>query len=140
MSPIMRYFTISSLLYFVLGALLGFIMAVYPPSINYLLLTHVHFLLLGFIAMMIYSVGYHVLPRFSGFKLYSNRLIIIQFYLANIGLLGMALIWIISSDNPGYSLITLLFFSIFAFLEFAAIFIFVFNNIMTLSGKAGRIM
>jgi cbb3-type cytochrome oxidase subunit 1 len=140
MSPAIRYFTISSLLYLVFGALLGFIMAIYPPSISFLLLTHVHFLLLGFIAMMIYSVGYHVLPRFSGFKLYSNRLIIIQFYLANIGLLGMALIWVISSDNPGYDLVTQLFFSIFAFLEFAAICIFVLNNLMTLSGKAGRIM
>jgi cbb3-type cytochrome oxidase subunit 1 len=140
MSPAIRYFTVASLLYFVFGALLGFIMAIYPPSISYLLLTHVHFLLLGFIAMMIYSVGYHVLPRFSGFKLYSDRLIIIQFYLANIGLLGMALFWIISNDNPGYCLMTQLFFSIFAFLEFTAVCIFVFNNIMTLSGKAGRIM
>lgn len=137
MSPIIRYFTIASLLYLIVGTGLGLIMAIYPPSINYLLLAHVHFLLLGFIAMMIYSVGYHVLPRFSGFKLYSEMLITVQFYLANIGLLGMALTWIASKDivSGFYSILAL---GLFASMEFIGICIFVYNNIMTLSGKGGK--
>ena len=98
MSPIIRYFTVASLFYLVLGTGLGLAMALYPQSIGCLLLAHVHFLLLGFIAMMIYSVGYHVLPRFSGFNLYSELLITVQFYLTNIGLIGMALTWIILKD------------------------------------------
>ncbi|MHB1661000.1 MAG: hypothetical protein ACYCSQ_05720 [bacterium] len=138
MSPIIRYFTIASLIYLVVGAGLGLIMSIYPSSINYLLLTHVHFLLLGFIAMMIYSVGYHVLPRFSGFKLYSELLVTVQFYLANIGLLGMASIWIIYR-NIIVGFCPVLFLSVFASMEFIGICIFVFNNIMTLSGKGGKI-
>lgn len=137
MSPLIRYFTIASLVYLAIGTFLGLIMSVYPPSINYLLLAHVHLLLLGFIAMMIYSVGYHVLPRFSGFNLYSNFLVTVQFYMTNIGLIGMALIWIFSRDviSGFYSI---LFLFIFAIMEFTGICIFVFNNVMTLSGKGGK--
>lgn len=137
MSPIIRYFTIASFLYLILGAGLGLIMAVYPQSVNYLLLAHVHFLLLGFIAMMIYSVGYHVLPRFSGFKLYSELLVTVQFYLTNTGLIGMALTWIFSGDSiSGFYSVFIL--GLFASMEFIGICIFVFNNIMTLSGKGGK--
>ena len=137
MSPIIRYFTIASLLYLVIGTALGLVMALYPPSIGYLLLAHVHFLLLGFIAMMIYSVGYHVLPRFSGFKLYSEFLITVQFYLTNIGLIGMALTWIIL-NNAVSGFYPVLILGSFASMEFIGICIFVFNNIMTLSGKGGK--
>ncbi len=137
MSPIIRYFTIASLFYLVIGAGLGLVMALHPPSIGYLLLAHVHFLLLGFIAMMIYSVGYHVLPRFSGFKLYSELLIIVQFYLTNIGLIGMAITWIILGNAvSGFYHILIL--GSFTSMEFIGICIFVFNNIMTLSGKGGK--
>ena len=137
MGPIIRYFTVASLLYLVIGTGLGLIMAVYPQSTGYLLLAHVHFLLLGFIAMMIYSVGYHVLPRFSGFKLYSEFLITVQFYLTNIGLIGMASTWIIFNDIiSGFYPVLIL--SLFASMEFIGICIFVFNNIMTLSGKGGE--
>jgi cbb3-type cytochrome oxidase subunit 1 len=137
MSPVIRYFTIASLFYLLVGTGLGLVMSIYPASISYLLLSHVHFLLLGFIAMMIYSVGYHVLPRFSGFKLYSELLVTVQFYLTNIGLAGMASTWIISKDvMSGFYAVLIL--GLFASMEFIGICIFVFNNIMTLSGKGGR--
>jgi hypothetical protein len=127
----------ASLIYLVIGSCLGLIMAIYPPSTCYLLLAHVHFLLLGFIAMMIYSVGYHVLPRFSGFKLYSELLVTIQFYLANIGLIGIALTWTFYNDAvTGFYPVLIL--SSFALMEFTGICIFVFNNIMTLSGRGGK--
>lgn len=137
MNPIIVYFTILSLLYLIIGAALGLIMAVYPPSINYLLLAHIHFLLLGFVAMMIYSVSYHVLPRFSGFNLYSETLITVQFYLVNIGLIGMVVTWIISGDviSGFYQILSLGF---FASMEFIGVCIFVYNNVMTLAGKGGK--
>ncbi len=138
MNPVLIYFTIASLLYLIAGAALGLIMAVYPPSINYLLLAHIHFLLLGFIAMMIYSVSYHVLPRFSGFNLYSERLITVQFYLVNIGLIGMISTWIISRDVIS-GLYQILAIGFFASMQFIGICVFVYNNVMTLSGKGGKI-
>jgi len=55
----------------------------------------VHLNLLGFMSMMIYGVGYHILilPRFSGRPVYSPLLMRIQFWFANPGLIGMAVSW-----------------------------------------------
>jgi hypothetical protein len=50
---------------------------------------HVHFNLLGFMSMMIYGVGYFILPRFNGRTLRWPSWVPIHFYLANIGLIGM---------------------------------------------------
>jgi cbb3-type cytochrome oxidase subunit 1 len=45
-----------------------------------------HMTLLGFVTMMIYGVGYHVLPRFVGSPLWSRRLPAWHVWLSNIGL------------------------------------------------------
>jgi hybrid cluster-associated redox disulfide protein len=50
---------------------------------------HVHFNLLGFMSMMIYGVGYFILPRFNGRTLRWPSWVPIHFFLANIGLIGM---------------------------------------------------
>jgi hypothetical protein len=50
---------------------------------------HVHFNLLGFMSMMIYGVGYFILPRFNGRTLHWPSLVPIHFYVANLGLIGM---------------------------------------------------
>jgi hypothetical protein len=50
---------------------------------------HVHFNLLGFMSMMIYGVGYFILPRFNGRTLHWPSWIPIHFFIANIGLIGM---------------------------------------------------
>ena len=49
-------------------------------------LSHGHVLLIGFVAMMIFGV----LPVFAGTDLYSLPLAEIQFWLQNIGLIGLA--------------------------------------------------
>jgi hypothetical protein len=50
---------------------------------------HVHFNLLGFMSMMIYGVGYFILPRFNGRTLHWPSWVPIHFFIANIGLIGM---------------------------------------------------
>jgi hypothetical protein len=50
---------------------------------------HVHFNLLGFMSMMIYGVGYFILPRFNGRTLRWPSWVPVHFFVANIGLLGM---------------------------------------------------
>ena len=52
--------------------------------------SHAHILLIGFVSMMIFGVGYHLLPVFAGTDLFSLRLAEIQFWLQNIGLIGLA--------------------------------------------------
>jgi hybrid cluster-associated redox disulfide protein len=50
---------------------------------------HVHFNLLGFMSMMIYGVGYFILPRFNGRTLRWPSWVPAHFYAANLGLIGM---------------------------------------------------
>lgn len=95
MSKITVWFIRCAMVYFLIAAILGLHMTVSGTLQPYYSI-HVHFNLLGWMSMMIYGVAYHILPRFSGRPLYSDRLAEVQFWLANIGLLGMALGWAIS--------------------------------------------
>lgn len=59
---------------------------------------HGHLMLLGFVTMMIYGVGLHVLPRFAGRALFSERMADGQFALANLGLWSMAYGWLADQE------------------------------------------
>jgi cbb3-type cytochrome oxidase subunit 1 len=82
----------AALLYFLVGNLLGLLLGTgvishaWRPA-------HAHLNLLGFVAMMIYGVAYHALPRFRGVPLRRTGLALVQVILANVALVGMALSW-----------------------------------------------
>ena len=82
-----------SLVYFIGGALIGFLVLLWPGEAGYYISSHVHLNLLGFMSMMIYGVGYHILPKFSGQHIYSPMIMKVQFWLSNVGLIGMAVSW-----------------------------------------------
>jgi cbb3-type cytochrome oxidase subunit 1 len=82
----------ASLAYFLLGNLLGLLLGLDVASYAWRP-AHAHLNLLGFVAMMIYGVAYHALPRFAGVPLRRARLALAQVVLANVALLGMALSW-----------------------------------------------
>ena len=84
----------TSLISFLVGSVLGMVLAIGPSYGSYFLDAHVHLNLLGFMAMMIYGVGYHVLPRFSGTTIHSRRLMVVHYYLGTATLACMALCWI----------------------------------------------
>lgn len=84
----------TSLAAFLVGSTLGLTMAIEPYYASYFISAHVHLNLLGFMAMMIYGVGYHVLPRFSGVTIHSRPLMIAHYYLGTATLAAMALCWI----------------------------------------------
>lgn len=88
------------MIYFLLAILLGLHMSVAGPVYPWMPI-HTHFNLLGWMSMMIYGVGYHILPRFSGKPLWSDKLALWQLWLANIGLVGMAGGWIIRNAEGG---------------------------------------
>ena len=75
----------ASLLWLAAGVSLGIAMALQPAWAVYRA-AHLHMNLLGFVAMMIFGVAYHVIPRFTGNPLHSRRLAGLQWWLANIGL------------------------------------------------------
>ncbi|MCC7487410.1 MAG: hypothetical protein IT529_20750 [Burkholderiales bacterium] len=60
---------------------------------------HAHMMLLGFVLMTIYGVGLHVLPRFGGYPVRSERIATVQFWLANAGLPLMIAGWAGSTDR-----------------------------------------
>ena len=67
-----KAFLKASLAWLSLGVTLGVAMAAHPIWTLYRL-AHVHMVLLGFVTMLIYGVGYHVIPRFTGSPLFSRR-------------------------------------------------------------------
>jgi hybrid cluster-associated redox disulfide protein len=86
-----RAFIFAALVYLALGGLLGLGMAVVPGAPDHLSFTHVHLLLGGFMAMMVFGVGYFILPRFAGTALRWPRLVGVHFWMANLSLLAMAI-------------------------------------------------
>jgi cbb3-type cytochrome oxidase subunit 1 len=119
-----KAFVKASLMYFGIGTLMGLGMVIFPEIRFTLTRVHVHVLLLGFMAMMIYGVGYHILPRFMGRPVYSHRLGNVQAWFANITLVGLSLSWILEVKVGGiWHYLAIL----FGVGQAAAIFIFVFN-------------
>jgi cbb3-type cytochrome oxidase subunit 1 len=89
-----KAFVKASLTYLALGILLGVAMVIHPGVRFILNRVHTHLNLLGFMAMMIYGVGYHILPRFMGRPIYSHRMGNAQVWLANITLIGLSVSWV----------------------------------------------
>ncbi len=96
-----KAFVKASLIYLGIGTLMGVWMVLTPDIRFTMTRVHVHILLLGFMAMMICGVGYHILPRFMGRPVYSHRLGNIQVWLANITLVGLSMSWILEVHQGG---------------------------------------
>jgi len=80
-----KRFLQAALVWLGLGVTLGAAMAVYPLLVVYRP-AHIHTNLLGFVAMMIFGVAYHVIPRFFGQKLRYRWLAGAHWWIANCGL------------------------------------------------------
>lgn len=85
-----RAFIRSSVTWLTLGVTLGLAMTIWPRLTVYRT-AHVHMLLLGFVAMMIFGFGYHVVPRLAGNRLYWPAWAGAHVWLANAGLAALSL-------------------------------------------------
>jgi cytochrome c oxidase cbb3-type subunit 1 len=132
MDRFVKGFIVMSIVYLALAAVLGIFM-LGSQSAMQLKFVHSHLNMLGWVSMMIYGVGYHILPRFMGRPLYSNRLGEAQFYLANISLVAMLLFYTMTVYSPDgvYRTLTML----SGVVQVAAIFLFFYNMLMTLLTK-----
>jgi cytochrome c oxidase cbb3-type subunit 1 len=83
-----KAFIRASLLWFVAGITLGLAMAIHPAWIVYRP-AHAHMNLVGFVVMMIFGVGYQMLPRFFGHPIHSRAFAAAHVWLANLGLAGL---------------------------------------------------
>ncbi len=81
-----RLYVTIGLIYGLVSGLLMIVQSVDPMLIpGNVTHVHGHMMLLGFVLMTIDGVGLHVLPRFGGYPLRSERIATIQFWLANAG-------------------------------------------------------
>ena len=95
MLPRNRWFIAAALIYALLGGLLGLAWLVFPAALPpFALRAHGHLMLLGFVGMTIFGIALHVLPRFTGRPLYSERLADAQLFLVNAGLLALVAGWL----------------------------------------------
>jgi cytochrome c oxidase cbb3-type subunit 1 len=84
-------FILVSLFYLLLGVTLGVVFFIIPEA-RALRSVHAHLNLMGFVIFMIFGVAYHILPRFRGRPLHSEGLAWAQFWLANVGLVGLLIL------------------------------------------------
>jgi len=120
-----KLFIKASLIYLGLGVFLGTHLAVFEHARAEIRFVHVHVMLLGFMAMLIYGVAYHILPRFNAKPVTYPALIPFHFWLANIGVVGLSVFYILGgfweSGAPR------VFFGLFGVVEAVAIAIFILN-------------
>lgn len=83
-----KAFIKSSVIWLAIGVSLGVVMAVFPTWTVFRP-AHLHINVVGFVAMMIFGVAYHVIPRFAGVPLRNRRAAGWHWMLANAGLAAM---------------------------------------------------
>lgn len=134
MDRFVKNFILMSIIYLAVASLLGIFM-LGDPSLMHLKFVHSHLNMLGWVSMMIFGVGYHILPRFTGKPLKSPKMGETQFWLANIGLIGMLLFYTLGSFNPEagiYKGLTVA----FGLIEAVSILLFFFNMLATIYAKS----
>ena len=95
-----KAFIKSSVAWLAIGMTLGVAMAMEPQWTVYRP-AHLHMNLAGFVAMMIFGVAYHVIPRFTGVPLYSVRAAGLHWFASNAGLLLMVCGFVARANGLG---------------------------------------
>ena len=115
-------FVVASLFYFFMAAALGIWMGT-TNAPEWVSFAHIHFNLLGFMAMMIYGIGYFILPRFNAKNLKWPQWVPLHFYAANLGLIGIVAT---AAERPSTG------FTLFALLNVLSVAMFALNLGVTL--------
>lgn len=83
-----KAFIRASLLWFAGGIVLGVAIAIGPRWVIYRP-AHAHMTVVGFLTMLVFGVGYQLLPRLFGHPLKHRGLAVVHLFLANLGLAGL---------------------------------------------------
>ena len=127
-------FIFAGLTYLVIGVTLGILFFIIPETRG-LSLVHTHLNLVGFILFTIFGIAYHILPRFRGNPLHSEKLAWWQFWLANVGLVGLLVSLGLGAYIPfdGLKVAQAVFGAILAI----SIYLFAYNMLKTMAKKPG---
>lgn len=101
-----KAFIRASLVWFAAGIVLGLAMAMQPAWIIYRP-AHAHMNVAGFLTMLVFGVGYQLLPRLFGHPLHSPRLAVWHLYCANVGLAGLVAGFILQARGAPLALWTM---------------------------------
>jgi cbb3-type cytochrome oxidase subunit 1 len=104
--PYVPYFIKSSLAWLAGGVSLGVAMAMRPEWVIYRP-AHMHMNLLGFVTMMIFGVGYQLLPRLGGSPLRWRWMPLFHLWIGNIGLALMVTGFFLRPSIQGAGQLTL---------------------------------
>ncbi len=116
MDPVSKNFIRSALIYFAIAAIIGaFIMFTKRVEYHQLKYAHVHVMLLGWMSMMIYGVGYHILPRFNGNPVAFPKLAVAHLFVANIALVGLVSTWGLGHIYKGFGVLNVIGIGLFVF-------------------------
>jgi len=129
MDTFVRRFIIMSIIYLGISSLVGIAMLDSEKAMA-LKFVHSHLNMLGWVSMMIYGVGYHILPKFMGRQMYSKKLGEIQFWIANVGLVAMLVFYTLNVYSPSDALVTATVLA--GVLEMVSISLFFYNMLKTL--------
>jgi hypothetical protein len=120
-----KLFLKAGLVYLGMGVLLGVLMSWDIVDSVTFRFVHFHLNLLGFMAMTIIGVAYHILPRFNGKPIPHPSWLPLQFVLMNAGLIGMVLLFVLGGYwEQGLKSVI---FGSFSLMAAASIFLFIFN-------------
>lgn len=133
MDSFVRNFIIMSIVYLGIAAVIGIMMFADGSWLS-LRFVHSHLMLLGWVSMMIYGVGYHILPKFAGKFLKHRSMAVAQFWLANMGLVGMVVFYPLMQMEGGSGAYRTLAVAS-SLIEALAAFLFFYNMLVTLIEK-----
>jgi cbb3-type cytochrome oxidase subunit 1 len=124
MNKLSTLFIKTSLVYLAISTVLGVLITI-GPGYSFM---HSHFALIGWVSFFIFGAAYEIIPHYSG--KFSERLGLIQFWLGNIGLIGLALSYPFMRMYmlKGYDYSNaLLLVTLFGLIEAISIFMFIYN-------------
>lgn len=126
MNNLARLFIKTSLVYLALSTILGVLITI-GPGYSFM---HSHFALIGWVSFMLFGLAYESIPRYTSRALYSRRLGMIQYWLANIGLIGLSLsypfmrMYMLKEKDASDAATAVM---IFGLIEAISVFIFIYN-------------
>ncbi|MDH4163421.1 MAG: hypothetical protein OEW15_12135 [Nitrospirota bacterium] len=129
METFVRRFIIMSIVYLGLAAVVGIAMLGSEKAMA-LKFVHSHLNMLGWVSMMIYGVGYHILPKFMGRQMHSKKIGEVQFWMANVGLVVMLAAYTLNLYNPSSALVALTVLA--GVVELVSVFLFFYNMLKTM--------
>ncbi len=126
MNRLSTLFIRTSFVYLAISAVLG-VLIIFGPGYSYM---HSHMALLGWVSFFLFGAGYEIIPRFSGKPLFSEKLGLAQFWLGNIGLIGLSLSYPLMrmymlKGRDYYD--AMLVVALFGLIEMVSVFMFIFN-------------